>query len=103
MQEFDNKYSQPFDQNTYKLAQRRVQAKLDFYRHLVSYVVVNGLLVGIYLFTCLAVGGLYYPWFIWPMAGWGIGLVFHFLNTFVFNDGVTTQRMIEEEMRRMRR
>jgi hypothetical protein len=38
------------------------------------------------------------------MFGWGIGLLFHFLGTFVFSNVSSDEnrrRMIEEEMRRM--
>ncbi len=93
---FDPQY-----QDAYKRAERRVQAKLGFYWHLSSYVIVNGVLIIIYLLT----GGLsVYPWFVWPMFGWGIGLLFHFLGVFVFSSSGSEdarRRMIEEEMRRM--
>jgi hypothetical protein len=91
-------------QEAYRRAERRVKAKLGFYWHLASYVIVNGLLIGIYLLTTIATTGFYYPWFVWPMAGWGIGLMFHFLGVYVFpsaDNAATRQRMIEEEMRRM--
>jgi hypothetical protein len=92
-------------QAAYRQAERRVRAKLGFYWHLASYVLVNGLLIAIYLLTGpLIGGGNTYPWFIWPMFGWGIGLLFHFLGTFVFSNVSSDEnrrRMIEEEMRRM--
>ncbi len=87
-------------QDAYKQAERRVQAKMGFYGHLTSYILVNGFLIVIYLFT--SPGG--YPWFIWPMLGWGIGLAFHFAGVFGFgnsNSADVRRRMIEEEMRRM--
>ncbi len=95
-------YNQMDYSSAYRQAERRVKVKLDFYRHLSSYVIVNGMLIAIYLLTAIP-SGLYYPWFIWPMAGWGIGLLFHFLSAFVFGSALDTQKMIEEEMRRMQR
>jgi len=86
--------------DAYKQAEQRVQAKMGFYGHLTAYILVNGLLIAIYLFT--TAGG--YPWFIWPMLGWGIGLAFHFAGVFGFgssNSAEVRRRMIEEEMRRM--
>ncbi len=61
---------------TYSDAQLRELAhkRVDFRRHLVVYLVVNGLLWVIWYFTSRA-----YPWPIWPMAGWGIGIIFHYL------------------------
>jgi len=88
----------------YRRAEQRVRAKVGFYWHLTSYILVNGMLIAIYLLTTLAVGELYYPWFVWPMAGWGIGLLFHFMGVFVFGGSRsedTRRRMIEEELRRM--
>jgi len=91
-------------QAAYRQAERRVRAKLGFYWHLASYVLVNGLLIVIYLLTGPLISGFTYPWFIWPMFGWGIGLLFHFMGTFVFSSvssDDSRRRMIEAEMRRM--
>ncbi|MEI7554771.1 2TM domain-containing protein [Candidatus Chlorohelix sp.] len=96
--------SSPEYREAYRMAERRVKAKIGFYWHLASYVIVNGMLIAIYLLTTMPVGGLYYPWFVWPMLGWGIGLLFHFLGVYVFasnNSPVVRQRMIEEELRKM--
>jgi len=51
----------------------------DFYGHLASYLIVNGFLCGINLFT----GG--YFWAVWPILGWGIGLAFSVVETFFRN------------------
>jgi hypothetical protein len=88
--------------NAYRMAERRVKAKVGFYWHLASYLVVNAMLIGIYLLSALAAGELYYPWFVWVMGPWGVGLIFNYLAVFVFNEGGNqTQQMIENEMRRM--
>ncbi|MEW5814551.1 MAG: 2TM domain-containing protein [Spirochaetota bacterium] len=44
-----------------------------FIAHLSSFVVVNGLLLFINITT-----GFSYPWFLFPLGGWGIGLASHF-------------------------
>lgn len=86
----------------YRQADRRVKAKLGFYWHLASYLVVNGFLITIYLLTSWASDGFYYPWFVWPLLGWGIGLLFNFLAVYLFPDTpASRQRMIEKEMGRM--
>jgi 2TM domain len=89
----------------YRLAEKRVKAKIGFYSHLSSYVIVNGFLICVYLLTGPLPGNYSYPWFVWTMFGWGIGLFFHFLSVFVFaskgNSEAQRRRMIEEEMRRM--
>lgn len=52
------------------LAKKRV----DFRRHLLVYVVFNSSLWLIWWFT-----GHGYIWPIWPLVGWGVGLMFHYL------------------------
>lgn len=49
----------------------RLEKKRDFRVHLRVYCLVNLLLVGIWAFT----GGPFWP--IFPILGWGIGLVAH--------------------------
>jgi hypothetical protein len=39
-----------------------------------TYLAVMALLWTIWLVTAVAGGGLYHPWPIWPMLGWGIGV-----------------------------
>ena len=56
----------------------RAGAKLGFYVHLVAYITVNLLLVFINYSTSPQ-----YLWFKWPLLGWGIGLLFHWLVVFV--------------------
>lgn len=87
----------------YRMAERRVKAKMGFYWHLTVYLIINGMFLAIYFLSSLAAGDLYYPWPIWPMAGWGIGLIFNFLAVFVFGEGANSmqQRLLDEEMRKM--
>ncbi len=51
-------------------ARKRLQKQRDFTAHLVAYVVVNAMLIGIW-----AVTGAGYFWPIWVLLGWGVGLV----------------------------
>jgi len=48
--------------------------KVDFRIHFVVYCVTIGALWIIWFAT-----GSSYMWPVWPMIGWGIGLVFHYL------------------------
>jgi hypothetical protein len=82
----------------YKLARKRVQDKKDFLGHMMVYLVVNAMLVAIWAITSRG-----YPWFIWPMLGWGVGLVFHGLSVFVFDRTGSWERTeIEKEAARLR-
>ena len=82
----------------YKQAKKRVEAKKGFFIHFTVYIVVNIILVLIWAFA--AGGG--FPWFIFPLGGWGIGLLFHFLGVFVFG-GKSDKAAIEKEAERIKR
>lgn len=85
----------PNEQDVLRSAGKRVDEKLGFYIHLAIYILVNGLLIAIDLTSS---PGTY--WFIWPLLGWGIGLLIHGLTIFAFGDGhAIRQRMIEAEMK----
>ncbi len=36
------------------------------------------------------------PWPVWPMFGWGIGLLFHFLGAYVYSKEGGTEREYEK-------
>lgn len=85
----------PYD-DTYERARRRVEAKLGFYIHLFVYLAVNVLLVVLNLMYTPQ-----YLWFLWPLFGWGIGIVFHALGVYVFPSGSPIkERMIAHEIRK---
>ena len=81
------------NQKKYEQAKKRVEAKYGFYVHLSVYLAVNLLLIIINLSTPSE--GL---WFIYPLMGWGIGVIFHALSVFVFSSTLITEKMIEKEM-----
>ncbi len=80
----------------YKRARKKVEAKVGFYIHLGVYLAVCVMLVIIN-----ASASPDYVWVIWPVMGWGIGLLFHALMVFVFyGRSPVTEQMIEKELRR---
>ena len=79
-----------------RLAERRADAKLGFRSHLAVYAIVNAGLVAINLATSPG-----YLWFVWPMAGWGIGLLAHGFSVYA-HAGDQRERMVEKEMARLR-
>lgn len=86
------------DDELRRKARLRAEAKLGFYIHLAVYAGVNVLLFFIWLFT----GGLaVFPWFLFPLVFWGIGLVAHYLTVFAHTGYL--DRMTEEEYRRLKR
>ena len=69
-----------YEEKIYEEAKKRVKAKQEFYKHLAVYAIVNTMLILIWAFA--AGGG--YPWFVWVLGGWGIGIIFNFLDAFVW-------------------
>lgn len=86
------------NQEAYRRAKRRAEAKIGFYIHLAVYVGVNILLIIINLSTSPQ-----YIWFKWPLLGWGICVFFHGMSIFVFSGKKfqeIKEKMIEKEMKR---
>jgi 2TM domain-containing protein len=79
-------------------ARRRVARKMGFYIHLTVFVLVNAGLFAINSMT----GG--YRWSVWPLWGWGLGLLIHGVLTFMSlqGDGLR-DRMVRDEMERLRK
>ena len=65
------------EQARYQAAKKQVEEIKGFYFHLVTYFLVNTFLIVINLLTSPE-----YLWFIWPLMGWGIGLIIHAFSVF---------------------
>lgn len=82
------------NQEAYLKAKKRVEARMGFYIHLTVYLLVNTFLTILNLFSSSD-----YFWVIWPVIGWGSGVIIHGLNTFVFPaESSWKERLIEKEM-----
>lgn len=64
---------------------QQAKARADFKTHLTAYLIINGMLWLIWLFTS---GAQSHPWPIWPTIGWGIGLLFNYLDVYKFRNTV---------------
>ena len=62
----------------YRAARSQVRTLRGFYAHLSVYLAVNAGLLVINLFS--SPGRL---WVVWPLAGWGIGVVIHGASVFL--------------------
>lgn len=85
------------DKEIEELAKKRVQARLGFLIHLSMYLVMNIGLLGIWSWS-----GAGYPWFLWPMLGWGIGIVAHAIGLAIGPGSGVERRAIDRELHRMR-
>lgn len=72
---------------------KRIRAKRGFWVHLAVYLAVNTLLV----FIWAASSGDYF-WPVWPMLGWGIGVVAHGATVLVGPSKISEER-IDRELR----
>ena len=79
-------------------ALKRIGEKREFLIHAVTYVAVNLLIIAVWAFTDS--GGLFWP--IFPILGWGIGLVLHGVKVYYQSSG-PSEAEIEREMARLRR
>ena len=71
------------DEKLWHMAQQRVKFK----GHLVSYILVNAFLWGIWLFTRDHSDHTGIPWPAWVSLGWGFGLAMRYFRTFHTNSG----------------
>ena len=86
------------EEEMYEVARKRVEEKKGFFIHFAIYILVNAILIVIWAST-----GAGFPWFVFPLGGWGIGVLFHFLGTFVFSRTTSWERKeIEKEVSRMK-
>ena len=72
------------DEMLWKIAKKRASFKLSFS----IYVFVNAFLIGVWYFSS---GPHSYFWPIWPELGWGIGLLFQYLNAYQKHDFTAEQ------------
>ena len=75
------------------VAKRRVQARMGFFVHAVMYVVMNAGIIAIWYAT-----GATYPWFMWPLLGWGLGVALHAWAVY----GSTPQFILNWQLRKIK-
>ncbi|MCW5236976.1 2TM domain-containing protein [Verminephrobacter eiseniae] len=82
-----------------RLARRRAGAKLGWYIHATAFVVIN-----LALFAISHHGFGSRHWTVFPLLGWGLGLVLHGISVFVLGPASgLRERMVQKERERLRR
>ena len=89
------------DEEIRTMARKRVEAKKGFFIHLGIYVVVNIFLFLIWFFVAGGPGS--YPWFLWVIFGWGIGVAANAIAVFVGSRGGWEQNEIQKEIDRIKK
>jgi hypothetical protein len=86
------------DKHLWKVAKKRV----EFKRHFATYIIISIFFWALWYFTDFKQQdehtGL--PWPIFPMLGWGIGILFHFMRAYMFPNRYNS---IEKEYERLSR
>jgi uncharacterized protein (DUF486 family) len=88
----------PTDEELRQIARKTAEEKTGFYIHLGIYVAVNSFLIMIWWITG---GPGTFPWFIFILFGWGIGIVGHYLGA--FRGKAYTERLAEQEYQRLKK
>ncbi|MDT8357977.1 MAG: 2TM domain-containing protein [Methanomicrobiaceae archaeon] len=87
----------PTDEELRRMARESAEEKAGFYMHLAVYVAVNLFLIAIWWSTG---GPGTFPWFIFILFGWGIGIAGHFVGA--FRGKAYVEAMAEKEYRRLK-
>lgn len=81
VQEPKSKTMENIEYQKMKRAKEKVDKIKGFYGNLTSYVIIVPFLAFVNYFS----NGFDFPWFLFPMIGWGIGVLFHYMDTFGHN------------------
>jgi len=84
------------DEKLMTIARKRAEDKVGVFIHFTIYVAVNLLLVLVWWFS-----GAGFPWFIFVLVFWGIGIVAHWVSVFV-GTGMT-DRMAASEYQKLKK
>ena len=84
------------DEELWKLANKRAR----FQRSLATYFVMNAFFWAIWYLTAGRYGNNKdFPWPIWAMLGWGIGLVFQYMEAY----GAGKQTLVNKEYEKLKK
>ena len=76
----------------WELARKRA----GFKSHLVTYLAMLPFFWLIWLLTGANLSDSGLPWLVWPTAGWGVGVLFHYLGVYVFEKYNLVEREYEK-------
>ena len=86
------------DEELKQIARKSAEKKVEFYTHLAIYIAVNIFLIAIWWVT-IGPGG--FPWFVFPLFGWAIGLGAHFIEA--FRGSAYTEQLAEREYEKLKK
>ncbi|HLV61721.1 2TM domain-containing protein [Galbibacter sp.] len=74
------------DEKRYALAKKKVEELKGFYGNLTAYIFVIPFLIWVYFITYSG-----FPWIVFPVVGWGIGIVLHGLEVFNYHPFISKE------------
>ncbi|WP_317896551.1 2TM domain-containing protein [Aurantibacillus circumpalustris] len=77
------------DRDLWKIAKKRV----GFKRHLTTYIIINTML---WLFWLFNEDKSDFPWPLWPMLGWGVGLAFNYREAYISPNNNSIEKEYEK-------
>ena len=78
---------------------KQAKARVGFRMHFTTYLIVNAGLWLIWAISSFTIHSSFlFPWPLFPMFGWGIGLASHYFHAY---RGINERSMIEEEYQRL--
>jgi len=83
------------DERLWRMATKRAAFRKSLY----SYLIVNAFLWAIWWITGGRYNGHSYPWPVWVMLGWGIGIAFQYFNAY----NGDKRDLAEEEYEKLKR
>ena len=82
------------DPHLWEIAKKRA----SFKGSLITYFVVNAFLWALWFFTGDKNERI--PWPVWPTLGWGVGMIFYYLDAYVFSGANSAEREYEKLKKR---
>jgi hypothetical protein len=79
-----------------RLIWKQAKKRVGFRRHLTTYLLVNGFLWALWLFSGREADENGFPWPLWATLGWGFGLAFNFYHAYLDNKVDAVEREYEK-------
>lgn len=87
------------DYALWQLAEKSAKERLGFQVHFAAYIVASAFFVVMW-YVSSGYDTSFFPWFIIPIAGWGIGIIGHFVAAYL--GGSHRLAIAEREYRRLK-
>jgi hypothetical protein len=88
----NNQQNQQRDENLWRIARKRV----EFKKHLFTYLIINLFLWILWGFNVVRAGNLTFPWPAFVTLGWGIGVAFNYAGAYMSIGKSYTEREYEK-------